>query len=80
MAKTLNGPWQHRIILLTDRELEPYHLYERHADEQGGRLYGGRLQDLALNSERIYPGLRSDSPDRVWSTASDALEPAIDRS
>jgi hypothetical protein len=63
LAKAINDPWQHRMILLTNRELEPYHLYERHSDEQGGQLYGGRLQDLALNSEQIYPGLRADPPE-----------------
>ena len=29
LAKSLNGPYHRRVIMLTDRELEPYHLYER---------------------------------------------------
>ncbi len=29
LVKTLNGPYRPRVILLTDRELEPYHLYDR---------------------------------------------------
>ena len=62
LAKTLNGRWQHRVILLTNRELEPYHLYERHEEDQGGRLFGSRIQDLALNSERIFQSLRADPP------------------
>lgn len=29
LAKSLNGEHLYRVIMLTDRELEPYHLYER---------------------------------------------------
>jgi hypothetical protein len=29
LVKSLNGPFQQRVILLTARQLEPYHLYER---------------------------------------------------
>ena len=63
LVRALNGKWQHRVILLTGQELEPYHLYDRHTEEQGGRLFGSRLPDLALNSERIFPGLRADPSD-----------------
>lgn len=60
LAKTMNGRWQHRVVLLTNRELEPYHVYERHEQDQGARLFGSRIQDFALNSERIFPGLRAE--------------------
>lgn len=31
LARSLNSEHQHRVILLTERELEPYHLYDRTA-------------------------------------------------
>jgi hypothetical protein len=35
LARTLNGEYQRRVILLTARELEPYYLYERTRKETG---------------------------------------------
>jgi hypothetical protein len=57
LAKTLNGAVGRRMVLLTDRELEPFDIYSRHEDENGGLLYGRSIDQLALNSERIFPGL-----------------------
>jgi hypothetical protein len=54
LAKTLNGPYQMRTIMLTARELEPYHLYERTSEELGIDSHGGSLEELAKVSARIY--------------------------
>lgn len=51
LAKSLNEQHRRRVILLTDRELEPYHFYERTniADHHGGDAAG-----LALATETIF--------------------------
>ena len=54
LAKTLNRPYEQRVILLTDRELEPYHLYERTKEELGIETHGGNPTELALVTSRIY--------------------------
>lgn len=54
LAKTLNGPYQQRVILLTSRELEPYDIYERTKKELGIDLYGGRPSELARVTNQIY--------------------------
>jgi hypothetical protein len=53
-AKALNGPYQHRVILLTDRELEPYRLYARSSKELGREMYGGSPKRLAEITYRLY--------------------------
>ena len=75
LAKSLNGPWQHRVILLTDQELEPYEIYGRHRDGAEGRLYGGSLSALAQASEKPFAGLRSD-PMVLGASDMDLLEVA----
>jgi hypothetical protein len=57
LARTLNGPYAHRVILLTDRELEPYHLYERTKETE--RLVdadAGSLSGMAENTNFMYFG------------------------
>ena len=55
LAKTLNDRFQHRAILLTDRELEPYHFYERAKSEfKAIRDHASRPEDLALNTTLMY--------------------------
>jgi len=54
LAKSLNDKHRRRVILLTDRELEPYNLYER-----TGKLFrvpghGGSAEDLAQATEAIF--------------------------
>jgi hypothetical protein len=53
-AKELNGPYRQRVIMLTARELEPWHLYERTAKEFQIDRYAGSEADLARNTAAIY--------------------------
>lgn len=48
--------WASRVILLSQRELEPYFLYERHPAEP--RLQTTSLENLAQNTTYLYPELR----------------------
>ncbi len=55
LAKTLNGPHRRRAILLTARELEPYHFWDRTKLEfKGLKEYASRPEDLASNTALIY--------------------------
>lgn len=55
LARTLNTEYEYRVIMLTARELEPYHFFERtkqefpHIDE-----YGASPEDLARVTAQIY--------------------------
>ncbi len=53
-AKTLNTDRQLRTILLTTRELEPYHLYERTKVEFDIDSYGGTPEDMARTTAKMY--------------------------
>jgi hypothetical protein len=54
-AETLNGPYQNRVIMLTARELEPYHLLERTKETYPGiNQYASSPEDLALVTAQIY--------------------------
>jgi len=61
LAQALNGPYQRRVIMLTARELEPYHLYERTEQELGIQSHGGSLAELAAVTSRIYFQVASSS-------------------
>jgi len=55
IARRLNHEHEARAILLTDRELEPYHLYERAKGEYGlEREYASSPEDMAEVTRRIY--------------------------
>lgn len=55
LAKTLNDKYRRRAILLTERELEPYHIYERTQKEFTNiRPYAGSPEDLANNTALMY--------------------------
>jgi hypothetical protein len=54
LAKSLNGPYQQRVIMLTARELEPYHLLERTIKELGISSHGGSPEELANVTAQIY--------------------------
>ncbi len=55
LPKTLNDKYRRRAILLTDRELEPYHIYERtQLQFKNIRPYAGTPEDLANNTALIY--------------------------
>ena len=53
-AKTLNTEDEQRTILLTDRELEPYHIYERTKAEFDIDSYGSTPEDLARTTAKMY--------------------------
>jgi hypothetical protein len=67
--------WASRVILLSQRELEPYFLYERHAGESRFRTTG--LEDLAENTTSLYPRLRPQGWREV--AAADAARAAAAR-
>jgi hypothetical protein len=54
LARTINGDYEEKVILLTQRELEPYHVYERVNKESGTRYYGGTAEELARTTAAIY--------------------------
>jgi hypothetical protein len=54
LVQTLNGPYQRRVILLTARELEPYHIFERTERETGITLHGVSPDELAAATEQLY--------------------------
>ena len=54
LARTLNGPHQRRVILLTARELEPYHIFERTQKETGITLHGVSPDELAAATDQLY--------------------------
>ncbi len=54
LAKSLNGPYDRRVIMLTARELEPYRLYERTSTELGITSYGGTAKELAAATHKLY--------------------------
>lgn len=55
LARTLNGVHQCRVIMLTARELEPYHIFERTKVQYPDiNQYGSSPKDLALVTARIY--------------------------
>jgi hypothetical protein len=53
-ARLLNDQYRRRVILLTARELEPYHLYERVEKELGDKSYGGSPEDMAAATVQLY--------------------------
>jgi hypothetical protein len=55
LAKTLNDSYRRRVILLTDRELEPYHTYERtQLQFKHIRAHAIDAEDLANNTAVMY--------------------------
>jgi hypothetical protein len=53
-AKTLNDEYRLRAILLTARELEPYHIYERTKLEFNIDAYGSTPEDWSLATAEMY--------------------------
>ena len=53
-AKRLNDNYQMRAILLTARELEPYHIYDRTKEEFDIKGYGGTPEELAMATHELY--------------------------
>lgn len=71
-AKSLNADHQQRVILLTARELEPYHIFERTKTEFEIDGYGGSPEDLAQATAKIYFG---DQPEQRAMTPDGAAAP-----
>ena len=62
LAKTLNEKYRRRVILLTARELEPYHFYERTKLEfKSIKEYASTPEDLANTTAEMY--FREEGPD-----------------
>ncbi len=53
-ARVVNDRWKRRAILLTARELEPWHIYQRTNVELKIDAHGGSAEQLALTTARIY--------------------------
>jgi hypothetical protein len=66
VAKTLNDQWRRRVILLTARELEPWHIYQRTNVELKIEAHGGSTEQLANTTAHIYfpqpPAAQSINP------------------
>jgi hypothetical protein len=62
LARTLNGPYQRRVIMLTARELEPYHLYERTQKATGITAHGISPDELAAVTSQLYFADLSPTP------------------
>jgi hypothetical protein len=54
LARTLNDGPRPRVIMLTDRELEPYHFFERTKKAFKIREYVSSVEDLAQVTDQIY--------------------------
>ena len=54
LARSLNGEHQLRVIMLTERELEPYHLFERTEKLFKIDRYSGSPENLARATVSIY--------------------------
>jgi len=55
LAKTLNGEYRRRVILLTARELEPYHFYDRtKLVYKNIKEYASTAEELANNTAQMY--------------------------
>jgi hypothetical protein len=53
-VKMLNDEYRKRVILLTDRELEPYNIYEISNGKFEERFYAGSPEGLASATAKIY--------------------------
>ena len=53
-VRRLNNKYQRRAILFTDRELEPYHLYERTAKDFKIDRYAVSFEEMANITEQVF--------------------------
>lgn len=53
-ARTFNDQWRQRVILLTERELEPWHIYKHSKEKLGQRSYSNSAENLADATVRLY--------------------------
>jgi hypothetical protein len=69
-AKALNEPYRNRVIMLTDRELEPWHIFERTKAATGIKLHSHSAEALATATAALYfqQPKKSDEPTSVPAT------------
>lgn len=75
LAKGLNGTDQQRVIMLTERELEPYHLYKRTKQEFDIDEYDTSPEGMARVTARIY--FSGDAPAGEEATAAQPARQTI---
>lgn len=54
LAQQFNTKHKYRVILWSDRELEPYHVYERSKDTDGKDIYATSLTEMALVTHKLW--------------------------
>lgn len=54
LIRPLNTEWKRRVILLTDRELEPYFIYERTSKEFDVSRTAVTFEDMAVATDRVF--------------------------
>ena len=54
LAKGAQGKYRKRVILLSTRELEPYHIYDNAKNEFEINKYSNSLEDLAEITHQLY--------------------------
>jgi hypothetical protein len=54
LARTLNTPYRNRVILWSQDELEPYHVYERSESRLGKRTFATSLADMGRLTRQLY--------------------------
>ena len=74
-AKALNEPYRKRAILLTDRELERWHIYQRTKTESGIDLHESSAEDLALATAVLYFKEPEQPPASISPEAPDGTTP-----
>jgi hypothetical protein len=72
-AAGLNDQYHRRVILLTERELEPYYLYEKTEKEFDIRAHAGSFEDMANVTHEIY----FESKDKIPAEGTPVLTPPI---
>jgi len=63
LIKQVNGEYDRRAIMLTDRELEPYSVYERTAKEFDIQQMAGSFEDMVAATARVFFEQRRRTPD-----------------
>lgn len=54
LCRSLQPKYERRVIMLTDQQLEPYHMYDWTPKEAGIEKYAIDLEDMAENTHKLY--------------------------